>query len=90
MCDFGDVYQSVESRLQFYECAVFLDLNDFAFDDLSDFVLLVDDAPWLRRILLETQRDLFFFFVHGEDLDIDLLADGEHFLRVFELAPGNL
>ena len=50
--DLGDVDESVKSRSDLYECAVFLDLNYLACDLLAYLVLLVDDAPgFMLRIL---------------------------------------
>ena len=48
------MYKSVKTRLELNECAVFLDLNYFAFDNLSNLVVFIDNAPRLRLILLET------------------------------------
>ena len=90
MADFRDVDQTVEAGLQLYEATVFLDLNNFALDDVADCIVLVDDGPGFRNRLLETEADLAFFGAHAENLDLDLLTNGQNFLRVLELAPGNL
>ena len=79
--------QSVKTRFQFDECTIFLDLYDLTFDDLSNFVLFIDNSPRFRSVLLESQRDLALLCVHGEDLDVDLLADAQNFIRVLQLAP---
>ena len=82
--------QCVYAGLQLYECAVVLDLYYFAFDNLSNLIVFVDHAPWLWLILLETQRNLSFFCVHGKNLYVDLLTNAQNFLRVLQLAPGDL
>src|SRR5699024_8455624 len=35
-------------------------------------------------------RNLSFFFVHGKDLNLNLVTDLQNFLRMFQLAPGYL
>ena len=88
--DLGDVYESVETCLEFYECAVILDLNYLALENIAYLILLAYECPWLRLSLLEAQADLALLLVEGEDLNIDDVTDLENFFRVFELAPGNL
>ena len=87
MSYFGNVYESVKSRFKFNECAVFLDLYDLSFNDLTYFVVVVDHAPRLRLVLLESERDLALLAVHSQYLHVDLLTDAQNFLRMLELAP---
>ena len=58
MSYFGNMYEAVKSRFEFNECAVFLDLYDLSFNDLTYFVVVVDYAPRLRLVLLKSERDL--------------------------------
>ena len=88
--DLGYVYESIETCLEFYECAVILDLYDFTLEYIAYLILLAYECPWLRLSLLEAQADLALLLVEGEDLNIDDVTDLENFFRVFELAPGDL
>ena len=89
MRDFRNVHESIQTGFEFDKCAVFLELYDFAFDDLTLGIVLVDDRPGLRRILLESQGNLPFLLVHGQNFDVDCLSDGKSFLRMPELTPGD-
>ena len=84
------MYESVETCLEFYECAVILDLYDFTLEYIAYLILLAYECPWFRLSLLEAQADLALLFIEREDLDIDDVTDLENFFRVFKLAPGDL
>ena len=57
------MYKSVETCLEFNECAVILDLYDFALEYIAYLILLAYECPWLRLGLLETEADLALLFV---------------------------
>src|SRR5262249_4106065 len=53
-------------------------------------ILLGDVGPRARRLVLERQRDLFLLLVHVEDVDLDLLIDVDHFVRVVDPPPAHV
>ena len=57
---------------------------------LADFVLVTDFGPGLGFKLLETEREAFGLGLDLEDLEAQLLADGEDVLGSVDAGPGDV
>ena len=86
----ADVDQALDARLQLDEGAVAHDVDDLAGVPAADRVLVVDVGPRAGRLLLEAQGDLFLLLVHREDVDLELLVDLDHLVRVGDPAPAHV
>src|SRR6266481_2729664 len=84
---FRDVDQAFNARLQFDERAVVGDVGDAAGEARIQRVLRLDALPRIVQQLLHAERDTVGLVV---DLDVHGLADGEHFGRVIDPAPGDI
>src|SRR4051812_11296979 len=84
---FRDVDQAFDARLQLDERAVVGDVGDAAGEARIQRVLCLDALPRIVQQLLHAERDAVGLVVDLDDLDLDGLADGEHFGRVIDPAP---
>src|SRR6195952_2410148 len=87
---FRDVDQAFDARLQFDERAVVGDVGDAAGKARVERVLGLDALPRIVQQLLHAERDTVGFVVDLDDLDLHGLADGEHFGRMIDPAPGDI
>src|SRR6266478_5946479 len=87
---FRDVDQAFDARLQFDERAVVGDVGDAAGKARVERVLRLDALPRIVQQLLHAERDTVGLVVDLDDLDLHGLADGEHFGRVIDPAPGDI
>src|SRR5207244_13603018 len=78
---FGNVDQAFDARLQFDERAVVGDVGDAAGILRPDRVLYRDAIPRVGLELLHAQADAVALVVDADDLDLDGLADRQHFGR---------
>jgi hypothetical protein len=87
---FGDVDQAFDARLQFDERAVVGDVGDAAGESWRRPDTWPRCHPTDRLELLHAERDAVGFLVDADDLHLDGLADGEHFGRMVDAAPGHV
>src|ERR1700687_1799477 len=87
---FGDVDQAFDARLQFDERAVVGDVGDAAGEARIERVLRLDALPRIVQQLLHAERDAVGLVVDLDDLHLHGLADGQHFGRVIDPAPGDI
>ncbi len=85
---FADVHQALDTRFQFDEGTVAHHVDDFALVNAADRVFLFDVVPRIGKHLLHAQGDLDFLAVDIQDLDVDLLIDGDHVRRDAGFANG--
>ena len=71
--------QTFDARFQFHKRTVVHHVDDFAFVDGVDWVLLFDVVPRVWQQLLQAQTDFSFFAVDGQNHDFDLLVHRNHF-----------
>ncbi len=88
--ELGDVHQALDALLDANERTERDELGDLAGHDLTDLVRTGEVLPrvFLRR--LERQRDALAVHVDVENLDRDLVADLNDFVRVVDVLPGQL
>src|ERR1700687_5844074 len=82
--------QAFDARLQFDERAVVGDVGDAAGEARIERILRLDALPRIVEQLLHAERNAVGFVVDLDDLDLDGLADGQHFGRVIDPAPGDI
>src|SRR5229473_7666886 len=87
---FRDVDQAFDARFQFDERAVVGDVGDAAGELRIKRILGLDALPRIVKQLLHAERDAVGLVVDLDDLDLHGLADGEHFGRVIDPAPGDI
>src|SRR3984957_7480 len=87
---FRDVDQAFDSRFQFDERAVVGDVGDAAGEARIERILRLDTLPGIIEQLLHAERDAVGLVVDLDDLDLHGLADGQHFGRVIDPAPGDI
>src|SRR5580700_5470249 len=85
-----DVDQAFDARLQLDERAVVGDVGDAAGKARVERILRLDALPRIVQQLLHAERDTVGLVVDLDDLDLHRLADGEHFGRVIDPAPGDI
>jgi hypothetical protein len=84
------VDQAFDAFFHFHERAIGDELGDLAAHAMADRVTGFDVFPRVVLKLLEAEGDALFLAIDLEDLDLDLLADAEHFGRMVEAAPGHV
>src|SRR6266436_1148314 len=87
---FRDVDQTLDTRLQFDERAVVGDVGDATGEARVERVFRLDALPRIVQQLLHAERDAVGLVVDLDDLDLHGLADGQHFGRVIDPAPGDI
>src|SRR5882762_5831103 len=87
---FRDVDQAFDARLQLDERAVVGDVGDAAGEARIERIFRLDALPRIVQQLLHAERDAVGLVVDLDDLDLDGLADGQHFGRVIDPAPGDI
>src|SRR5882757_6551586 len=87
---FRNVDQAFDARLQFDERAVVGDVGDAAGEARIERIFRLDALPRIIKQLLHAERDAVGLVVDLDDLDLDGLADGQHFGRVIDPAPGDI
>ncbi len=83
----GDVDQALDAAFELDERPVIGDRHDLAAHLRAARVALIDALPRIRRELLETERDPLPLAIEIEDLDLELVADGDDFRRMAHAAP---
>ena len=73
-----DVYESLDSRLQFDKRAVTHHVDHDATLTGLDGIFLGNVFPRIGLLLLEAERNFLFFSIDIEDLDFDFLVDRHH------------
>jgi hypothetical protein len=84
---FRDVDQAFNARLQFDERTVIGDVGHAAGELGLDRILGFDAIPRIGLKLLHAERDAVRLVVDAYDLDLDGLADRQHFGRVVHTTP---
>src|SRR3979490_2063854 len=87
---FRDVDQAFDARLQFADRAGVGDVGDAAGEARIERIFRLDALPRIVQQLLHAERDAVGLVVDLDDLDLDGLADGQHFGRVIDPAPGDI
>ena len=87
---FGNVDQAFDARLQFDERAVVGDVGHAAGELGAHRILGLDAFPRIGLELLHAQADAVALVVDADDLDLDGLADRQHFRRMVDTAPGDV
>src|SRR5882762_117734 len=87
---FRDVDQAFDARFQFDERAVVGDVGDAAGEARIERILRLDALPRIVQQLLHAERNAVGLVVDLDDLDLDGLADAQHFGRVIDPAPGDI
>src|SRR5437879_8152592 len=87
---FRDVDQAFDARLQLDERAVVGDVGDAAGKARIERILRLDALPRIVQQLLHAERYPVGLVVDLDDLDLHGLADGQHFGRVIDPAPGDI
>ncbi len=86
----ADVQQAVDALLQFDERTVVGEIANLAGDHSTFWVLVHDRIPRIGHSLLDTERQLLAGWIDTENLDIDLVADLNQFVRMIDAAsPGH-
>src|SRR5580700_10809877 len=85
-----DVDQAFDARLELDERTVVGDVGDAAGKARVERILRLDALPRIVQQLLHAERDTVGLVVDLDDLDLHRLADGEHFGRVIDPAPGDI
>ena len=86
----ADVDQTLDTRLNLYECTVVGDDNHLAGDLVAHLQVLVESIPRMRSELLQTQSDALLLLVEVEDNNIDLLVELDNLLRIVDAAPAQV
>jgi hypothetical protein len=81
------VDQAFDARLQFDERTVIGDVRHAAREAGLDRITVLDALPRIGEELLDAERDAVRLVVDLDDLDGDVLADGDHFARMVDAAP---
>ena len=84
---FGNVNKSFDSFFQLGERAVIGDADNRSLDFCANGILFGNRFPRAGLLLLQTERNLFLFAVDGQDLDLDLVVNFEHFRRMVNASP---
>src|SRR5258705_2590935 len=87
---FRDVDQAFDARLQLDERAVVGDVGDAAGEARIERILRLDALPRIVQQLLHAKPYVVGLSVDLDDLDLHGLADGQHFGRVIDPAPGDI
>src|SRR5476649_2234961 len=87
---FGHVDQALDAGLQFHEGAIVGDVGNAALELGADRILGLDALPRIVQQLLHAERNAVGLVVDLDDLDLHRLADGQHFGRVIDPAPGDI
>src|SRR5690554_1572779 len=83
----GHVDQAFNAWLQLNKGTVVGDVGDATGELGLDRILGFDAFPWISLQLLHAQRDAMALVVDADDLDLDGLADREHFGRMVHPTP---
>ena len=83
----GNVDETLYTWLDLNECAVVSDEDYLTLDGVADLDVLVEVVPWMWSQLLVTKGDPLLLRVEFLDDDLDLLVEGDDFLRVVDPAP---
>ncbi len=79
--------QALNALRQHDKSAEVADVGDFAFDQVSGAVFLLDRVPGVLHQVLAAQADALALDVDVGDLDFDLIADIQNFGGVVNPAP---
>ena len=90
VAELGDVDQSFDARRHADERAERHELRDLPLDDLAGLVPPLELLPGVLLRRLERQRHALALEVDIEDLDLDLLADGDDLAGMIHVLPRQL
>ena len=85
-----DVHETLDALAHLDERAEGHELGDAAVDQLVDRVAVGEDLPRVGLGRLQRERDALLGEVDVEDLDVDLVADGDDLARVVDVLPAEL
>ncbi len=75
---FADVDKALDAVFEFHEGTVGHHVHHFSGDTRFDREFVFDAFPWTGRLLLEPERDLFFFTVDVEDHHFNFFLNFDH------------
>ena len=70
------------ARSDFNECAVISDNDNFTFNFVADFEVLIKCFPRMRGKLFETKSDAFFLVVEVDDNNLKFLIQVYNLFRM--------
>src|SRR5829696_1207990 len=85
-----DVHEALDAVADLHERAELDELGDPAVDQLADLVAAGELLPGILLRGLEREADALPAHVHVEDLDVDLVADGDDRAGVVDVLPRQL
>ena len=83
----GDMHEPFDALLEFDKRAVVRNAYDFSAHLRTHRVLVLDALPWMRRELLETQRNPAPLLLIVEHLDPNVVPDRDQLRRMAHPAP---
>ena len=86
----GDVHQSLDAGLKLHKGAVVGEVGDLAGEAGALRVLARDVLPGVAHQLLQAEGDLLALAVEVQDLEVQLVAEGDHFLGVADALPAHV
>ena len=81
-----DVDEPVDVVVQLHKRAKTRELGDFAFDEVTDLVFLVDVLPWIFRELFDPEADPLIHFVNVDNGGFDFVVFLKDFAWMIDLA----
>lgn len=87
---FGDMDQAFDAWFELKEGAEIGEACNSAAHAIADLVPVGNGSPGVREELLHAERDAMGLGFDLEDLDLDLLTDGEHLFGFADASPGDL
>ena len=84
---FADVDKPFDAVFEFHEGTVSHHVHYFSGDTRFDREFVFDTLPRAGRLLLEPERDFFFFAVDVEDHHFDFFLDFDHVRGVIDPSP---
>ena len=82
-----DMDQTVYTGQNLGECAKAHQLHDLDLSRIADRIAIGEHGPGVRIRILVAERDLSLLTVKVNDIDIDLITDGNDLGRLMDAAP---
>ena len=82
--------QTLNTRLNLYECAVVGNNNNLTLDVVTNLQVCVESIPWVWSELLQTESNALLLLIEVEDNNIDLLVELNNLLRIVNAAPAEV
>ena len=82
--------QTFNTLFKLYENTVFLNIDNFSFNNTTNWIFALDAFPWIWKELFVTQTYTLTLSIKFQNHNIDFIVFANHFFRMTNTSPSHI